>query len=497
MKWLCLVLVATAKATLLDAQETITSSPLSDNEEVLSSFQGWEEASNEDLGHGLSGAVGITPLSITANVLLGIALAYNFLSRKILTFPPNWQKIQVGENEQALSWISSKNPLKLFFHYVRTAKRIVGIWIIPLLASVTFLYDWRIAINFLSTRNYTEALFVSVIMTIVSSQPILNLMEAFIRKIASLGKESPGSWWVSLLTVGPILGAVITEAGALIVTSLLLAKQFYTRPVSQNLAYATLGLLFTHISLGAILTNFGAPLDWMHVEQWSEEELFTLARFSGKSLLTIFISTLCYYLYFRDEFAELAKREKTFSPSETRQRIPWWVTATHTMCLSVAILSLYHPPIFLSVTCLFLIFHETTRQYQTRLKLRPPMLVGFFFSALVIHGGLQEWWTTPLLERVDALMLTGASYLFGSFVDGATLAYLATLLPSLNDATKYSVIVGTLAAGGLTVISHPFNSKQEAPSHSHFAEGISPKKLFFATLFPMFVTASIFFLFRV
>ncbi|CCB85693.1 putative uncharacterized protein [Parachlamydia acanthamoebae UV-7] len=495
MKWLCLVLVATAKAALLDAQEAITSTPwISDSEEGFFSCHRYEETSSDSLGQGFPDSSEMTSLSITANILLGIALVYNFLSRKVLALPDNWQKEQATEQTVVLT--HSKNPLKYLSHYIKTIRRVFGIWIIPLVASITFLYDWKAAINFLNTRNYTEALFISVIMTIASSHPIMNLAESFIRKVASLGKESPGAWWVSLLTIGPILGAVITEAGAMIVTCLLLAKQFYTRPVSQKLAYATLGLLFTHISLGAIMTNFCTPVDWMHAEQLGEEEILTLVMFSWKSLLAIFTSTICYYLYFRDEFAELAKKEQ-HRVSEIKNSVPWWVTATHAICLIGTILCLYHPTIFICITCLFLVFHEITHPYQTRLKLRPPMLVGFFFSGLVIHGGLQEWWITPLLERVDALMLTGASYMFGSFIDGATLTYLATLLPSLNDATKYSVIVGTLAAGGLTVIGHPLNSEKDTPQNSHFSEGISPKKLFCAALFPMFVTASIFFIFRV
>lgn len=484
MKWLCLILAAMAKAIVLEAQEAITSLPWIMDDEQLLPVHRYDEGIKENFENPFAAEAKGSTQSLFATVLLGTGFIHSLLLRNLFSSAHSSKK--EGHPSKQLPTTFTKQVL----HFFNEIKAIFGIWIIPLLASATFLYDWEASMNFLNTRNYTEALFIAVIMTIASSNPIMNIIESLIRKIASLCGGSTGAWWVALLTVGPILGSIITEAGAMIVTSLLLAKQFYSRRISQKLAYATLGLLFTHISLGAILTNFCLPVSWINTD-W--EAIFTLALFGGKSILAIVTSTFCYYLYFRKEFAKLEKEKS--KPLEKIQ-IPWWVTAMHILFLSGAIVSIYFPLIFITISFLFLLFHEATREYQTCLKLRPPMLVGFFFSGLVIHGGLQEWWITPLIERIDALVIACASFMFGSFMDGTTLTYIATLLPSLSDATKYSVIVGTLAVGGLSMIGNaPTQCNKEI--NPHFAEGISPKKLFLAALFPMFVTASIFLIFRI
>jgi len=495
MKWLCLVVLAAARATVLDAQEAIISLPWMMDDETLLPIPHFEDGTSNHLEYALAKPIKACPLSFFATLLFGAGFVYHFFLRKFFsTHPPKLKT----EDKAIFSQPSSSTFIQKITHFFGEIKAIFGIWIIPLLASITFLYDWESSINYLNTQTYIEALFIAVIMTMASSNPIMNLVESLISRIAFLFGGSPGAWWLSLLTIGPVLGCFITEAGAMIVTSLLLAKQFYKRSISQKLAYATLGLLFTHISLGAILTNFCLPVNWMSAEL-NREAMETLFMFGWKSILAIVISTFCYYLYFRDEFADLAREEQkaALKSSDDKEAVPWWITGMHILLLISAIFNLYSPFIFIGIALFFFIFHEMTRQYQSRLKLRPFMLVGFFFFGLVIHGGLQACWITPLLARFDAFVLANASLFLDPFMDVASLTYLATLLPSLSEATKYSVIVGTLAAGGLSMIGTASSAKENQEMNPHFSGGISPKKLFLAALFPMFVTASIFFIFRI
>lgn len=471
-----------AKAIMLEAQETIASLPwIMDDAQMLPVHQ-YDESIKDNFEQSVSFQDSGATQSLFATILLGTGFIHSLISRNLQSVFNTKREYRIKQTPVTLT--------QQLTHFCSEIKAIFGIWVIPLVASITFLYDWEASINFLNTRNYTEALFIAVIMTIASSNPIIKLMESLIDKMASFWGGSAGAWWVTLLIIGPVLGSIITEAGAMIVTSLLLAKQFYSRKLSQKLAYATLGLLFTHISLGAILTNFCMPVSWYT----SDLETFsTLALFGGKSFLAIVTSTFCYYFYFRKEFAKL-DREIPVKIEEVT--IPWWVTSAHVFFLGGAILSIYSPVFFITISCLFLLFYEATKQHQTLLKLRPPMIVGFFFSGLVIHGGLQEWWITPLIERLHSLTIASASFMLGSFMDGSTLEYIATLLPSLSDATKYSVIVGTLAVGGLSMIGNTPN-QCDKEINPYFSEGISPKKLFLAALFPMFVSASIFLIFRI
>ena len=75
----------------------------------------------------------------------------------------------------------------------------------------------------------------------------------------SIGSGTPAAWWVTILTVGPLLGSFITEPGAMTISALLLARQFYDLHPGTRLKYATLGVLFVNVSIGGTLTHFAAP----------------------------------------------------------------------------------------------------------------------------------------------------------------------------------------------------------------------------------------------
>ena len=116
--------------------------------------------------------------------------------------------------------------------------------------------------------NFTEPLFVVVIMTMLAGRPILKLSEQCLSVIAGLGNRSAAAWWVSILTLGPLLGSFITEPAAMTISALLLAKKFYACKPSPRLSYATLGLLFVNVSVGGMLTHFAAPPVLMVAGKW-------------------------------------------------------------------------------------------------------------------------------------------------------------------------------------------------------------------------------------
>ena len=107
--------------------------------------------------------------------------------------------------------------------------------------------------------NYTEPLFVVVIMALAATRPIIAFAEAAMKRIANLGRCTPAAWWLTILTIGPLLGSFITEPAAMTICALLLARQFYDLEPSTRLKYATLGLLFVNVSIGGTLTHFAAP----------------------------------------------------------------------------------------------------------------------------------------------------------------------------------------------------------------------------------------------
>ena len=81
-----------------------------------------------------------------------------------------------------------------------------GLWAVVLLLAIAGYSGWGAVTHYVNdTVNYTEALFVVVIMTIASTRPVIGFTEAAMRRIAALGGGTPAAWWITILTVGPIL----------------------------------------------------------------------------------------------------------------------------------------------------------------------------------------------------------------------------------------------------------------------------------------------------
>src|SRR4029077_6737273 len=93
-----------------------------------------------------------------------------------------------------------------------------------------------------------------------------------------------------------------------------------------------------------------------------------------------------------------------------------------------------------------------TRLNQQAIGLRPPLLVGFFLAALIIHGGCQQWWIGPVLGTLSKWPLMLAATILTAFNDNAAITYLASLVPGFSEALKYVVMAGAVTGGGLTVM---------------------------------------------
>src|SRR5215510_15143636 len=75
------------------------------------------------------------------------------------------------------------------------------------------------------------------------------------------------------------------------------------------------------------------------------------------------------------------------------------------------------------------LFVSATRLNQHAIALRPPLLVGFFLAALVIHGGCQQWWIGPVLGSLSKWPLMLGATILTAFNDNAAITYLASLVP--------------------------------------------------------------------
>jgi len=386
-------------------------------------------------------------------------------------------------------------------HFFGEVEVIFGLWAVPLALAIIGSRGWGAATRYLDQSvHYTEALFVVVIMALASTRPVIELAEAALRRLAMLGGGTPAAWWITILTVGPLLGSFITEPAAMTISALLLRSQFYDLDPRPSLKYATLGLLFVNVSLGGTLTHFAAPAVLMVARPWGWDTPFMLVHFGWQVALAVVVSTLTYYAWFRAELQSLTRRADAAGdrvatrPARLRLPTPWWVTCIYVAFLAWTVANADHPALFVGGFLFFLGFDRATAAYSTLEDFRTPLLVGFFLAALVIHGGLQGWWIAPVLARLSAVPLFVASSLLTAFNDNALITYLATLVPHLEPSLRIAVVQGAVTGGGLTVIANAPNPAGQALLARCFEDAIQPLKLLAAAVLPTLIAAAAFLL---
>ncbi len=446
-----------------------------------------------------SGVLQLEELSVTpfhvVTLIVFLCAIFHILSvhkihrwARLLELRRNRKKIRNGGRDL---WIQ-------MCYFLSEVELVFGIWAVPLLIVMSSFYNFRTALEYINTRDYTEALFVVVIMSLASTRPIIHLAETMLHRIANRLGGSLSAWWFTLLTLGPILGSLITEAAAMALSALLLSRQFYEVRPSSKLAYATLGLLFVNISVGGVMTSFASPavLILSHAWHWNTMDMFL--NFGWKAVLGILIANGVYWFYFRKEFYKLELRLR-LAPitrdEETRLEVPTWVTLVHIAFISLIVGASHYPAIFIATFLFFLGFHHATRHYQYSLKMARPMLVGFFLAGLVIHGGVQGWWVVSILQDLTPHFVMGAAIFLTAFNDNTAISYLSTLVPGWGDVFKYAIFTGVIAGGGLTVIGNAPNPAGFQILRRHFEDGISPIKLFQAAAIPTLILYLIFYLF--
>ena len=384
-------------------------------------------------------------------------------------------------------------------YFLGEVEVVFAFWAIPLFLLIILFFGWDAAVNYINTRDYTEPLFVVVIMCLAYTRPIINLAEIMLRGIAKCLGGSLSAWWYTLLTLGPLLGSFITEIGAMALCSVLLSRQFYEHAPSRSLSYATLALLFVNISVGGVLTDFASPAVLVLAHAWNWNSFTMMTLFGWKAFLGIIISNLLYWFYFRKEFAilqrkrDLLSRIQTPRPEEPITRLPIWVTLVHVATIVWVVCTSHYPAIFIGGFLFFLGFHQATKTHQYPIRLMRPILIGLFLAGLVIHGGLQGWWVVDLLGSLSSLGVLGVSILLTGFNDNAAISYLATLVPSWGPEFKYALFSGIIAGGGLTVIANAPNPAGYVILKRHFENGISPMRLFLAAAIPTFILYLIYF----
>src|SRR4030095_6867947 len=168
-----------------------------------------------------------SPINISATILFFLAVAHTFLAARITQLARAVQHVR-GARTRATGRPPTPSVLAEVLHLLGEVEVVFGFWVVPLIAVMTIKVGWEATTHYLNdTVNYTEALFVVVIMALASTRPIVTLAETALRKIATLWHATPAAWWTTIVVLGPLLGSIITEPAAMTICALILSRQFF------------------------------------------------------------------------------------------------------------------------------------------------------------------------------------------------------------------------------------------------------------------------------
>lgn len=447
------------------------------------------------------------PFNLLVTGIFLLAILHTFLAAKFMHLAHRWRDehhAQLRARPQTEDTVPGGAPQPVSFkaevmHFLGEVEVIFGIWAVPLLGLMILFKGWPAAEGYLSHKvEFTEAMFVVVIMCLAATRPVLRLAEQGLRRVAALGGGSAAAWWLSILTIGPLLGSFITEPAAMTICALLLGRQFYDLKPGVRFRYATLGLLFVNVSVGGTLTHFAAPPVLMVAAKWGWGTPFMLGHFGWKAAVGILAANLFYFLLFRREFASLRRSasldQNPENWSDRTDPVPVWVTGVHLVFLGWTVLMAHYPVLFIGGFLFYVAFSAATEHHQNPLNLKPAMLVGFFLAGLVVHGGLQGWWIEPVLASLSRTPLFLGAMGLTAFNDNAAITFLATLVPSFDETLKYAVVSGAVVGGGLTVIANAPNPAGQSILAGHFEDGVAPLRLLLGALPPTLIMALCFLL---
>lgn len=372
------------------------------------------------------------------------------------------------------------------WHLLGEVEIVFGFWALVLAVTMVLIDGTESMKEYVNSRNFTEPLFVFVIMVVAATRPILQTSKQLVEVLAKLipGKGGISTYFI-VLTVVPLLGSFITEPAAMTLAALMLADKFFSKEISSKLKYATIGVLFVNISIGGTLTAYAAPPVLMVAGTWNWDTAFMLTHFGWKAAIAVFINGIAVTLLFAKELAQISTDKNPESESPV---VPMALVAIHIAILAGIVLFAHYPPLFIGLFLLFMGIATAYSAHQDRLILREGLLVAFFLGGLVVLGGQQQWWLQPLLVNMSSDAVFYGATALTAITDNAALTYLGSLVDGLSDEFKYSLVAGAVTGGGLTIIANAPNPAGVAILRRYFDEGaVSPTGLLLSALLPTLV----------
>ena len=377
------------------------------------------------------------------------------------------------------------------WHLLGEVEVVFGFWSLVLVEVIAFNAGQKPAIDYLEGQNFTEALFVFVILTIAATRPILAFVGMLVERITAVLPVSAviGRYFLCLALI-PLLGSFVTEPAAMTLSAILLRDSYFSHSVSNRFKYLSLAVLLVNVSIGGVLTPYAAPPVLMVAEKWGWDLSFMASTFGWKAALAVLINALLITLALRAELTKLAGDQQNQPSQADQPRVPIATTVVHLLFLFLTVWFSHHPVLFIGLFLFFIGYTHAYPEHQDKLMLKEGLLVGFFLGGLVVLGGLQQWWLQPLIADMRAGTLFFGAIGLTALTDNAALTYLGSLVDGISEAAKYALVAGAVTGGGLTVIANAPNPAGFAILKDCFDEkSISPLNVFLAAIVPTTVAA--------
>ncbi|CAN7258794.1 putative Na+/H+ antiporter [Variovorax paradoxus] len=378
------------------------------------------------------------------------------------------------------------------FHLLGEVEVVFGFWAIVLVLAMALVVGGGPALGYAESRNYTEPLFVFVVMVVAASRPVLRTVMSGVSLVARvLPLPTPvAAAWLGLAAV-PLLGSLVTEPAAMTIAALMLAPQIFRPQVPEAVKYLALGVLFVNVSIGGTLTSYAAPPVLMVASTWQWDSAFMLATFGWKAAVAVLVNATVATFVLRKHLPAASSADAALSEAP----VPPAVALVHLVLLAGIVLFAHHPVAFLGLFLMFLGYTQAYERHQSPLIIKEALLVGFFLAGLVVLGGMQQWWLEPVVSSLQPLALFFGALGLTAITDNAALTYLGSLITNISDESKYTLVAGAVAGGGLTVIANAPNPAGVALLKRGFSdETIGAGGLLLGALGPTLVAAAAFML---
>ncbi len=340
------------------------------------------------------------------------------------------------------------------FHLLGEVEVVFGFWAIVLILAMAVMQGGSPALAYAESRNYTEPLFVFVVMVVAASRPVLRTVVWAVNTTARLLPlpTALAGAWLGMAAV-PLLGSVITEPAAMTIAALMLAPQVFRRDVPERIKYFALGVLFVNVSIGGTLTSYAAPPVLMVAATWQWDSAFMFTHFGWKAALAVVANATLATVLLRKHLAA----PPSGAAAQAEPPVPLPLVLVHLALLAGVVLLAHHPVAFLGLFLLFLGVTQAYERHQSPLILKEALLVGFFLAGLVVLGGMQAWWLQPIVSSLEPLALFFGALGLTAVTDNAALTYLGSLITGISQDAQYMLVAGAVAGGGLTVIANAPN----------------------------------------